>query len=101
MFDTVKVNDTALCRGKVKKGTANEETMGAVFMATVDNDRRNDIRKNHPATHLLQAALRQVLGTHVQQQGSFVSNELLRFDFSENQVFVAPVCRRHDGRLFR
>ena len=57
VFDTVKVNDTALCRGKVVKGEANEKTMGAVFMATVDNDRRADIRKNHSATHLLQAAL--------------------------------------------
>ena len=94
VFDTVKVNDTALCRGKVKKGTANEETMGAVFMATVDNDRRNDIRKNHSATHLLQAALRQVLGTHVQQQGSFVSNELLRFDFSHFNAMTAEEIQK-------
>lgn len=94
VFDTVKVNDTALCRGKVKKGTANEETMGAVFMATVDNDRRNDIRKNHSATHLLQAALREVLGTHVQQQGSFVSNELLRFDFSHFNAMTAEEIQK-------
>lgn len=94
VFDTVKVNDTALCRGKVKKGTANETTMGAVFMATVDNDRRNDIRKNHSATHLLQAALRQVLGTHVQQQGSFVSNELLRFDFSHFNAMTAEEIQK-------
>ncbi len=82
VFDTVKVNDTAICRGKVVKGEANEQTMGAVFMAAVDNERRSDIRRNHSATHLLQAALRDVLGSHVQQQGSFVSNEILRFDFS-------------------
>lgn len=82
VFDTVKVNDTAICRGKVKKGVANEKTMSGEFCATVDDARRADIRKNHSATHLIQAALRSVLGTHVQQQGSFVSNELLRFDFS-------------------
>jgi alanyl-tRNA synthetase len=82
VFDTVKVNDTALCRGKVLKGEATEESMAQVFVATVDDERSKDIRKNHSATHLLQAALREVLGNHVQQQGSFVSSEVLRFDFS-------------------
>lgn len=82
IFDTVRVNDTTVHRGKVTKGEANRETMASEFLATVDDVRRSDIRKNHSATHLIQAALRQVLGSHVQQQGSFVSNELLRFDFS-------------------
>lgn len=82
VFDTVKVNDTAVCRGKVLKGEATEESMAQVFVATVDDERRKDIRKNHSATHLLQAALREILGSHVQQQGSFVSSEVLRFDFS-------------------
>lgn len=82
VFDTVRVNDTIVHRGKVAKGEANRETMASEFLATVDDVRRSDIRKNHSATHLIQAALRQVLGNHVQQQGSFVSNELLRFDFS-------------------
>lgn len=88
IFDTVRVNDTTVHRGKATKGAANKETMSVEFFAEVDTRLRKEIRANHSATHLLQAALRQVLGTHVAQQGSRVEPGFLRFDFSHFQAMT-------------
>jgi alanyl-tRNA synthetase len=76
--DTVKRGDSIVHCGTIKEG---DIKAGDHVFACIDFERRMDTARNHTATHLLQAALRKVLGEHVQQQGSFVSYDRLRFDF--------------------
>ncbi len=64
-------------------------SVGSQVKSTVDKERRADITRNHTAAHLLQAALRQVLGNHVQQAGQLVSDTTLRFDFTHFEAMSA------------
>ena len=72
--------------GQVTKGMF---TTGDTVTLLVDEENRSNTCKNHSATHLLQKALRTVLGTHVEQAGSFVNGERLRFDFSHFSAMTA------------
>ena len=100
---TIEVLDTKRENGVgvhiVKELPANPE---ATFRAAIDADNRTAIARNHTATHLLHAALREVLGTHVEQKGSYVSPDVLRFDFShfqkvtpEELAKVERIANRH------
>ena len=89
--DTVKRGAAHSHIGEVTLGTIK---LGDALVATVDGTRRQATALNHTATHLLHAALRQVLGTHVQQKGSLVAPDRLRFDFAHFQAVTADELQR-------
>jgi alanyl-tRNA synthetase len=93
--DTQKLGKAHVHVGRLEAGTLR---VGETVTAEVDHDLRQATRLNHTATHLLHAALRKVLGTHVTQKGSLVSPERLRFDFAHYSA-VTPEELREIERL--
>ncbi|MDX1805163.1 MAG: alanine--tRNA ligase [Alcanivorax sp.] len=81
--DTKKRQAAHVHLGKLESGTLK---VGDMVAAYVDVERRRAIMRNHSATHLMHAALREVLGDHVQQKGSLVAADYLRFDFSHGEA---------------
>ncbi|MGC8668970.1 MAG: alanine--tRNA ligase [Chthonomonadales bacterium] len=87
VMDTQKAGGIILHKAVVREGVLN---VGDRVTAAVDMERRRSIMRNHTATHLLHAALREVLGKHVHQKGSLVAPDRLRFDFTHTH----PVSRQ-------
>jgi len=97
--DTVKrLGDLLVHLGKIGHRTL---TVGEAVEMRVDRERRDALRANHSATHLMHAALRRILGEHVTQKGSLVAPERLRFDFSHNKAVSAEELRRVEAEVNR
>ena len=96
--DTQREGDAILHVGRVVGGTL---SVGDRVTAQVDSDLRQAIRLNHSATHLLHAALRDILGTHVQQRGSLVAPDRLRFDFSHYDAVTTDEQREIERMVNR
>jgi alanyl-tRNA synthetase len=88
--NTTKKSGLYFHAGHVATGTL---TVGDTVVAEVESERRRDIMRNHTATHLLHKALRARLGDHVQQRGSLVAPDRLRFDFAHGQALTADDLR--------
>ncbi len=94
VYDTKKSDGVYIHLCTVANG---EIKVGDTVMADIDDMRRIAIMRNHSACHLLQAALRTVLGTHVEQAGSYVDNQRVRFDFTHFQALTAEEIAKVEG----
>ena len=91
VIDTKKLGGVYIHEVKIESG---ELRAGESYTLTVDGERRAAIKRNHSAAHLLQAALREVLGTHVEQAGSYVDDHRVRFDFTHLAAMSADEIAR-------
>ncbi len=96
IFDTKRENNIGVHLSKKLPSNPADE-----FIARIDVEARKSISANHTATHLIHEALREVLGTHVEQKGSFVSPDVLRFDFSHFQKLTPEEIRKVESLVNR
>jgi len=98
IVDTKKENDLFVHISKDKNLDDSLQNAGIV-VAHIDEERRNKIKANHSATHLMLSSMREVLGTHIGQKGSFLNDELLRFDFSHFSKVTDEELKRIEDRV--
>jgi alanyl-tRNA synthetase len=91
VLDTTSADGVSVHTGYFAEGSVQE---GERALAVIDVERREAVRRNHTATHLLHAALRQVLGEHAKQQGSLVAPDRLRFDFTHFSALTEDELER-------
>ena len=92
VYDTKKnVGGKTIHYVEVKEGSIKSEE---IVTLTVDSSRRNSVCKNHTATHMLQQALKEVVGSHIHQAGSYVDTERLRFDFAHFQALTVEEIQK-------
>jgi alanyl-tRNA synthetase len=100
---TIEITDTLAPYGHVNvhfgKIVSGSLSKGASVTATVDGERRERIRRNHTATHLVHAALREIIGTHVRQAGSVVDPDRLRFDYTNMQALTKDQIKAVQDRV--
>jgi alanyl-tRNA synthetase len=94
--DTHKTNDIYIHTCVIEQGSIKEKDK---VSAVIDESRRRSIMRNHTATHLLQAALRETLGAHIKQQGSLVEEGRLRFDFTHPKGIKPEEMSKIEDRL--
>ena len=92
VVNVVKKHDVFIHQVEIVKGIA--PSVGAEVKMKIDVDRRKDIQRNHTATHILHKVLRENLGTHVEQSGSLVDDEKLRFDFSHYEAIEPEMIEK-------
>jgi len=98
-FDVADTQKRGVAHSHVGKLVGGSIALGDTLRAHVNGERRRATALNHTATHLLHAALREVLGTHVQQKGSLVAPDRLRFDFSHFQAVQPEELRAIERRV--
>jgi len=98
IVDTKKENDLFVHISRDKNLDEALQKAGIV-VAHIDEDRRNKIKANHSATHLMLSSMREVLGTHIGQKGSFLNDELLRFDFSHFSKVTDEELKKIEDRV--